>query len=145
MSTVHVVALGGSLLRPEEASARTMWMGQLRQLMVHLEGNGRRIGLVVGGGLPAREGIGLAREIIHDSEKLDRIGIAGTRLNATVLQQLLLDIGCDVAPAVPHTIEAARLLLEDPRGRGRERARREDAHHGRLLMREGTRRRDFLF
>ncbi|MDP6194215.1 MAG: UMP kinase [Candidatus Poseidonia sp.] len=113
MSTVHVVALGGSLLRPEEAAARTMWMGQLRQLMVHLEGNGRRIGLVVGGGLPAREGIGLAKEIINDSEKLDQIGIAGTRLNATVLQQILLDIGCDVAPVVPHTIEAARLLLED--------------------------------
>ena len=42
MSITHVVALGGSLLRPEEAAARSMWMGQLRQLMVHLEGNGRR-------------------------------------------------------------------------------------------------------
>jgi len=112
MSTTHVVALGGSLLRPEEAAARTMWMGQLRQLMVHLEGNGRRIGLVVGGGLPAREGISLVKDTISDREKLDQIGIAGTRLNATVLQQVLADIGCDVAPTVPQTIEEARKLLE---------------------------------
>ena len=66
MTPVHIVALGGSLLRPEEAEARSMWMGQLRQLMVHLEGNGRKIGLVVGGGLPAREGIELS--LIHISE-----------------------------------------------------------------------------
>ena len=112
MSPVHVVALGGSLLRPEEADARSMWMGQLRQLMVHLEGNERRIALVVGGGLPAREGIALAKNTVSDAHRLDEIGIAGTRLNATVLQQVLLDIGCDVAPSVPHTIEQARLLLD---------------------------------
>ena len=41
---------------------------------------------------------------------MDEIGIAGTRLNATVLQQVLLDIGCDVAPSVPHTIDDARSL-----------------------------------
>ena len=70
MTPVHVVALGGSLLRPEEAEARSMWMGQLRQLMVHLEGNGRKIGLVVGGGLPAREGIELASEIMSDAHRL---------------------------------------------------------------------------
>ncbi|DAC53626.1 MAG TPA: UMP kinase [Candidatus Poseidoniales archaeon] len=113
MSPVHIVALGGSLLRPEEAGARSMWMGQLRQLMVHLEGNGRKIGLVVGGGLPAREGIELVNEIIADPHRLDEVGIAATRLNATVLQQLLLDIGCDVAPSVPHTVEEARSLLDD--------------------------------
>ena len=113
MSPVHVVALGGSLLRPEEADARAMWMGQLRQLMVHLEGNGRRIALVVGGGLPAREGIELAKTSISAPHRLDEIGIAGTRLNATVLQQVLLDIGCDVAPSVPHTIDDARSLLDD--------------------------------
>ena len=113
MSPVHVVALGGSLLRPEEADARAMWMGQLRQLMVHLEGNGRRIALVVGGGLPAREGIELAKTSISAPHRLDEIGIAGTRLNATVLQQVLLDIGCDVALSVPHTIDDARSLLDD--------------------------------
>ena len=113
MSPVHVVALGGSLLRPEEAEDRTTWLGQLRQLMVHLEGNGSRIGLVVGGGLPAREGIELAKATVASPHRLDEIGIAGTRLNATVLQQVLLEIGCDVAPSVPHTIDDARSLLDD--------------------------------
>jgi len=112
MSTVHVVALGGSLLRPEEAEARSLWMGRLRQLMVHLEGNGRRVGLVVGGGLPAREGIELASSSVTDTHRLDQIGIAATRLNATILQQLLLEIGCDVAPSIPHTVDEARALLE---------------------------------
>jgi uridylate kinase len=112
MSNVHVVALGGSLLRPEEADARSMWMGRFRQLAVHLEGNGRRIAFVVGGGLPAREGIALAKGSVKDPRRLDEIGIAGTRLNATVLQQVLLEIGCDVAPSVPQTIDEARGLLD---------------------------------
>ena len=38
MTKTHVVALGGSLLRPEESEKRQQWLGQLRQLIVHLEG-----------------------------------------------------------------------------------------------------------
>ncbi len=111
--TTHIVALGGSLLRPEEAEKRSQWFGQLRQLAVHLEGNGRRLGIVVGGGLPAREGITLARSSFTDSYRLDTVGIAATRLNATILQQSLLDIGCNVCPIIPHsTDEAAELLQE---------------------------------
>ena len=113
LMTTHIVALGGSLLRPEEAEKRSQWFGQLRQLAVHLEGNGRRLGIVVGGGLPAREGITLARSSFTDPYRLDTVGIAATRLNATILQQSLLDIGCNVCPIIPHsTDEAAELLLE---------------------------------
>jgi uridylate kinase len=113
LMTTHIVALGGSLLRPEEAEQRTQWFGQLRQLAVHLEGNGRRLGIVVGGGYAAREGITLARSSFHDSYRLDTVGIAATRLNATILQQSLLDIGCNVCPSIPHsTDEAAELLQE---------------------------------
>ena len=111
MSLCHVVALGGSLLRPEEAQQRTEWFGRLRQLVVLLEGNGRRLGLVIGGGLPAREGIHLVKDLIDERHRLDEIGIAGTRLNATVLQQMLLSIGCDVAPVVPASVEQARSLM----------------------------------
>ena len=96
----QIVALGGSLLRPEEADERTMWFGQLRQMAVHFEGNGRKLGIVVGGGLPAREGITLARESFSDPYRLDTVGIAATRLNATILQQTLKDIGCDVSPVI---------------------------------------------
>mgnify|MGYP001564219384 FL=1 len=113
MMTTHIIALGGSLLRPEEAEQRTQWFGQLRQLAVHLEGNGRRLGIVVGGGLPAREGITLARQSFSDPYRLDTVGIAATRLNATILQQSLLDTGCNVCPIIPNsTEEAADLLTE---------------------------------
>jgi uridylate kinase len=81
--------------------------------MVHFEGNGRRIALVVGGGLPAREGIELARNATTDADKLDTVGIAATRLNATILQQILLDIGCDVAPEIPTTTQRAADLLDE--------------------------------
>ena len=81
-------------------------------MMVHFEGNGRRIALVVGGGLPAREGIELARNATSNVDLLDTVGIAATRLNATILQQILLDIGCDVAPEIPTTTKQAASLLE---------------------------------
>ena len=45
MRTPQVVALGGSLLRPEELENRKMWLGKLRQLAVHIEGNSRKLGI----------------------------------------------------------------------------------------------------
>tara|TARA_B100000459_G_C8578723_1_gene202199 strand:- start:508 stop:1218 length:711 start_codon:yes stop_codon:yes gene_type:complete len=111
MTKTHVVALGGSLLRPEEADKRRQWLGQLRQLIVHLEGNEYRLGIVVGGGLPAREGIELAKNIISDSNKLDEVGIAATRLNATILQQIFMDVGCNVAQSIPTSTEHCAELL----------------------------------
>ena len=68
MTTRHVVALGGSLLRPEEPRDREMWLGKLRQLAVHIEGNRRKLAIVVGGGLPAREGIELAKILVNDKD-----------------------------------------------------------------------------
>ncbi|MCH1541239.1 MAG: UMP kinase [Candidatus Poseidonia sp.] len=111
MSHRYVVALGGSLLRPEESAERDTWFARLRQLVVSLEGNGHRLAVVVGGGLPAREGIQLASSMVSDSARLDRIGIAATRINATVIQQVLQSVGCDVADAIPHTVEEAANLL----------------------------------
>ena len=64
---------------------------------------------MVGGGLPAREGIELASNLISDSDRLDEVGIAATRINATIIQQILIDIGCNVAPSIPHsTVDAAQ-------------------------------------
>ena len=89
-----------------------MWFGQLRQMAVHFEGNGRKLGIVVGGGLPAREAINLAKESFTDPYRLDNVGIAATRLNATILQQALQDIGCNVSPIIPTTTNEAAELLE---------------------------------
>ena len=105
-----IIALGGSLLYGDH-DVKT-WLGQLRQTIVHVEGNGRKIGLVVGGGKPAREGITLATDLISDRYKLDEIGIAATRLNATILQTMLAEIGCNVANVIPTTTDEAASLFE---------------------------------
>ena len=113
MRLPQVIALGGSLLRPEESENRKIWFGKLRQLAVHIEGNSRKLGIVVGGGLPAREGIDLTKSLVSDPDRLDEVGIAATRLNATIIQQTLLDIGCNVAPEIPHSTEAASQYFID--------------------------------
>ena len=105
-----IVALGGSLLYGDH-DVKT-WLGQLRQTIVHLEGNGRKIGLVIGGGKPARDGIQLTEHLISDRFKLDEIGIAATRLNATILQTMLAEIGCNVSNVVPTTTNEAAELFE---------------------------------
>lgn len=105
-----IIALGGSLLYGDH-DVKT-WLGQLRQTIVHLEGNGRKIGLVIGGGKPAREGIRLAEHLVTDRYQLDEIGIAATRLNATILQTMLAEIGCNVADVVPTSTDAAAELFE---------------------------------
>lgn len=105
-----IIALGGSLLYGDH-DVKT-WLGQLRQTIVHLEGNGRKIGLVIGGGKPAREGIQLAEHLVTDRHQLDEIGIAATRLNATILQTMLAEIGCNVADVVPTSTDAAAELFK---------------------------------
>ena len=112
MTLPQVIALGGSLLRPEESENRKIWFGKLRQLAIHIEGNSRKLGIVVGGGLPAREGIELAKDFTSDLDRLDEVGIAATRLNATIIQQILLDIGCNVAPVIPHDTQSAAQYFE---------------------------------
>ena len=105
-----IIALGGSLLYGDH-DVKT-WLGQLRQTIVHLEGNGRKIGLVIGGGKPARDGIQLAEHLVKDRYQLDEIGIAATRLNATILQTMLAEIGCNVADVVPTSTDDAAALFE---------------------------------
>lgn len=113
MAEVQVIALGGSLLRPEEEEGRDMWFSRLKQMIVHLEGMDYRIGIVVGGGAPAREGIEIARSHVSDERRLDEIGIAATRINATIIQQVLAQIGIDVAPSIPHSTKDGVQLLNE--------------------------------
>ena len=110
MNAPSIVALGGSLLYGDH-DVKT-WLGQLRQTLVHFEGNGRKIGIVVGGGVPARESISLAKNLISDRFKLDEIGIAATRLNATILQTMLAEIGCNVANVIPTSTDEAASMFE---------------------------------
>ena len=74
-----VIALGGSLLRPE-IEERHKWLEDISRVIESRSGRNLKIGIVVGGGSPAREGINLIKPIIEDLESLDRVGIAATRL-----------------------------------------------------------------
>jgi len=111
MTTV-IVALGGSLLRPEIEERHT-WLEGLVSIIRERVSMNDRIGIVVGGGAPAREGIELARPLISDEAHLDKIGIAATRLNATIVRESLSDSGIPVSGTIPKSIDEAVLLLEE--------------------------------
>ena len=83
-----VAALGGSLLRPE-VEQRHAWLESLTEVVRDRVAMDDKLGIVVGGGIAAREGIELARPIIDSEDRLDRIGIAATRLNATIVRESL--------------------------------------------------------
>lgn len=112
MEAPVVVALGGSLLHPEEAE-RHIWLQDICAIISNHVQSGGRIGLVIGGGAPAREAITLAQPLIDDVSALDEVGIAATRLNATVVAQSLKASGLDVCPGIPSdTVSAARAISQ---------------------------------
>tara|TARA_B100000686_G_C16714063_1_gene930925 strand:+ start:615 stop:1316 length:702 start_codon:yes stop_codon:yes gene_type:complete len=111
MATV-VVALGGSLLRPE-VEERHKWLKEMVGVVTASVSSGVKLALVVGGGAPAREGIELARPVIEDLRHLDRIGIAATRLNATIVREAISEGGIEVSGTIPKTIEDAVRELSD--------------------------------
>ncbi|MBE56863.1 MAG: UMP kinase [Euryarchaeota archaeon] len=108
MAAPVVLALGGSLLRPEE-SERHAWLSTLANLISQCE---NPVGIVVGGGAPAREAIELAKPIVEDVASLDEIGIAATRLNASIVAQVLQGAGVDVCVGIPSDVASAARGLE---------------------------------
>ena len=103
MAAPIVVALGGSLLRPEE-DERHAWLATLADILARCE---VPVGIVVGGGAPAREAIELAKPVIEDISALDEIGIAATRLNASIVAQILQGAGLDVCNGIPSDVSVA--------------------------------------
>ena len=101
-----VIALGGSLLRPE-IEERHRWLEDISRVIESRSGNNLKIGIVVGGGSPAREGINLIRPIIEDVESLDRVGIAATRFNATIIREVFLRKQIDINSTIPENIDGA--------------------------------------
>ena len=109
-----VAALGGSLLRPEIEN-KHLWLDDLISIIRDRVAMGDRLGLVIGGGAPAREGIDLARPLINDDYHLDKIGIAATRLNATIIREAISEAGISVSGIIPSSVnEAVQLLEEKP-------------------------------
>ena len=103
MTAPIVLALGGSLLRPEESERHT-WLSALSELILSCKSP---IGIVVGGGAPAREAIELAKPVVDNVASLDEIGIAATRLNAAIVAQVLQGVGVDVCIGIPSDVSSA--------------------------------------
>ena len=112
MMTIIVAAIGGSLLRPE-VEEKHVWLSQLISLIRDRVSAGDKFGLVIGGGAPAREGITLAKPLINDDYHLDKIGIAATRLNATIIREAFTEAGIFVSGIIPSSVNEAVQLLEE--------------------------------
>ena len=110
MAAPLVLALGGSLLG-SEGSERDTWLTALAELLEAVEVS---IGIVVGGGVAARDAIDQAMEDgENDLAALDEIGITATRMNAAMVAQFLQNAGLDVCAEIPHDVESsARGLVE---------------------------------
>lgn len=78
----RVVAFGGSILAPTEPDPDFV-----ARVATTLDGlsQDEQLFVVVGGGAPARQAIEAARRDGVPEDRLDRVGIAATRLNAQVL------------------------------------------------------------
>lgn len=102
METI-VISIGGSvLLSPETNNAFfTKFVNLLTKLRKQY-----KLYLVVGGGKTAREYISIGRSLQLNEESLDRIGIAITRVNASLLASLIKDANTDI----PTTTDDAKTI-----------------------------------
>ena len=110
--TIIVIAIGGSLLRPE-VEEKHLWLNDLIGIIRERVAAGDRLALVIGGGAPAREGITLAKPLITDDYHLDKIGIAATRLNATIIREAFTEGGISVSGIIPTSVNEALQLLDE--------------------------------
>lgn len=101
-----VISLGGSIIVPDDGDAD--FIRRLASLLKEMSER-RRLCVVCGGGRIARYYISTGRSLGFTREELDNLGVAVTRLNATVL---LLALGEAAVPAIPRSEEEAAQLLE---------------------------------
>jgi uridylate kinase len=101
------ISLGGSLLTREQIPETfERYAGVLRRL----KERGHQLIVVCGGGKPAREWIGLARELGADAYTQDRLGIHATHLNALLL---IAALGPDAHPHVHRRGSEIRRNIDD--------------------------------
>lgn len=87
----HVISLGGSLVSPS-TGFDFAFLKKFTQLIISESKKGTRFVIIVGGGAPARLYQDAAKKLgATDSGSLDRIGIAGTKLNAQLLKEVFGD------------------------------------------------------
>ena len=95
-----VAAIGGSILLQDYNAERFKEYARL----LKEQSEEHEIFVVVGGGKPAREYIGVVRDLGAGEAKCDDIGIEVTRVNAKLM---LLALGCAAYQKVPHNFQEA--------------------------------------
>jgi len=100
METI-VISIGGSVLLSSEANHS--FFTNLVDLLTKLSKR-YKLYVVVGGGKTAREYISIGRSLQLTEESLDTIGIAITRVNASLLSSLIKDANTDI----PTTTDEAK-------------------------------------
>ena len=98
-----VISMGGSVLLADEADIN--FFKKLVQVLTK-SSERYKIFIVVGGGNVARKYIQLGRSLKIDEKKLDSFGIAVTRLNATILINILENSNIEI----PCTTNQARSI-----------------------------------
>jgi uridylate kinase len=88
------ISLGGSLLTRNQTFGK---YERYAEVLKALKSKGHSLIVVCGGGSPAREYIGLAKELGADSDIQDRLGILATHINALLLISAL---GSDAHPHI---------------------------------------------
>ncbi len=98
---MKVLALGGSMVFGDFDHERVM---SYARAINEYPG---KLAVVIGGGRIARDFIDVARKLGADEVRCDEIGIAVTRINATILSSAI----DDCSPVVPHDFTTAKVLL----------------------------------
>ncbi|MCD6549134.1 UMP kinase [Candidatus Micrarchaeota archaeon] len=107
-----IISLGGSVLFPGKGRGRCFNPIAIDEDLLFRFGDLLKkipiqLGIVVGGGAPAREYISIAKRITDNPKDLDRVGIEATITNAQLVAVALNKYELDVNDEIPRSIEEA--------------------------------------
>lgn len=106
-----VMSVGGSMIVPDEID--TTFLNNFKTLIEEEIANGKRFVVITGGGKVCRRYQDAARELgCADNTELDWIGIAATKINASLVHAILHDIAHNEVIVDPNDIKA---VSEDTR------------------------------
>ena len=115
MSQTKVISLGGSIIVPDKVDSNFLLAFRAAVLEYLERIPDSRLILVCGGGAPAREYQRAYRSVIPeaDTDTLDWIGIAATRLNAELLKQLFRELCLEQVVTNPTSVSVfpGRILV----------------------------------
>ncbi|MBL7057742.1 UMP kinase [Patescibacteria group bacterium] len=93
MTNTYIISLGGSLIATQQG-IEVNFLKEFREVIINQVSKGDRFFIITGGGQIARTSIESANEIVAlNNEQKDWIGIAATRLNASIVRNIFSEYG----------------------------------------------------